>query len=273
MKFKQLYIDLRREIKKMELYKVSYFSAQSAFFMILSIFPFLILMISLSGFLPEGITALIEKTPEEILPLTIKDFVKTLIDEARSLSSSTWIIIGSAVAAIWSSSKGTLAIIRGLDKFSGFEDERGFFRERLKACIFTLLIAVIIVLVFFFMVVWEWLLNLLLSFLDLNYSAVSTAINYRVTISFIVLTFLFVFVYSYMPGRKTKFKQNILGAALASLGWILVSGGFSIYVSHFSLTVYGSLTTIVLFMVWLYVCLWLLFLGAAINRYRKNKRQ
>lgn len=272
MKFKQLYLELKQEIKNLELNKVSYFSAQSSFYIILSIFPFLILMITLSGFLPEDIMLLVEKIPEEIFPLAIKDFTKTLIEEARQMDSSMWVIIGSALAGVWSSSKGTLAIIRGLDKFSGFEDKRDFVRKRLKACIFTLLIAIIIVLVFSFMVVWEWLLNLMLSLLDINYSVIATALNYRVTVSFVLLMLMFTFIYSYMPGVRTSFRSNIFGAAIAAVGWMAVSGGFSIYVSRFSLTVYGSLTTIILFMLWLYVCLWLLFIGAAINRYRQRKK-
>jgi membrane protein len=64
-----------------------------------------------------------------------------------------------------------------------------------------------------------------------------------------------------------------LGAVIASGGWIAFSAAFSLYVSHSSMTVYGSLTTIVLSMLWLYICISILFLGAIINKYTFLKRK
>ncbi len=272
MKFKKIYTDIKQQVEELELQKVSYFSAQAAFYIILSIFPFLILLITLSGFLPEGFSQSVAGIPEEIFPSVLKDFAQTLVTEAREIKSGTLLIVVSSVTAIWSSSKGTLAIIRGLDKFSGFESQKSWLYKRVKACTLTILLALVIIVAFAMLVVWEWLLDMLLSVLDIQYSAVADILSYRNTASFLMLATVFTMLYSYMPSKRTTVKSNILGAAIAALGWMIASAAFSIYVAHFSLTVYGSLTTIVLFMLWLYICLWMLFIGAAFNRYRERKK-
>lgn len=272
MKFKQYASDIKRQILEFELQKVSYFAAQSAFFMIISIFPFLILLITLSGFLPDGFSQSVSSIPEEILPSALKDFAHTLVTEAREIKSGTLLITVSSITAIWSSSKGTLAIIRGLDKFSGIESNKSWIQKRIKACVFTLIIALVILISFALLVAWDWLLNMILSLLNVRYSAVARILSYRNTFSFLLLSLIFTMIYSFMPSKKSSVKNNILGAVFAAVGWMVVSAAFSIYVANFSLTFYGSLTTIVLFMLWLYVCLWMLFIGAAINRYRQQKK-
>ncbi|MBQ8533302.1 MAG: YihY/virulence factor BrkB family protein [Clostridia bacterium] len=272
MKFKQYASDIKRQILEFELQKVSYFAAQSAFFMIISIFPFLILLITLSGFLPDGFSQSVSSIPEEILPSALKDFAHTLVTEAREIKSGTLLITVSSITAIWSSSKGTLAIIRGLDKFSGIESNKSWIQKRIKACVFTLIIALVILISFALLVAWDWLLNMILSLLNVRYSAVARILSYRNTFSFLLLSLIFTMIYSFMPSKKSSVKNNILGAVFAAVGWMAVSAAFSIYVANFSLTFYGSLTTIVLFMLWLYVCLWMLFIGAAINRYRQQKK-
>ena len=72
-----------------------------------------------------------------------------------------------------------------------------------------------------------------------------------------------------------KLRDTVPGAILASLGWLVISWAFSLYVAHFaSLTnVFGSVYTLALAMLWLYCCLCLIFYSAALNQYLEDRKK
>ena len=80
---------------------------------------------------------------------------------------------------------------------------------------------------------------------------------------------LFAAMFMFMPNRHNRFVASIPGAVFAGLGWQLFSYFFSIYVRHFSglSTIYGSLTTMAIAMLWLYTCIAIIFYGGALNKY------
>jgi membrane protein len=73
-----------------------------------------------------------------------------------------------------------------------------------------------------------------------------------------------------LPNGRQPFFAQLPGAMAAALSWSVFSYGFSIYLTYAPQgmsAIYGSLTTAVIIMLWLYFCMWLLFLGAEINDY------
>ena len=75
-------------------------------------------------------------------------------------------------------------------------------------------------------------------------------------------------LYAFVPNVKLKVKNQFPGALFSAVSWNLFSWGFSIYVGTFNgLSVYGSLSAIVVIMLWLYFCMYLLLIGAHINRF------
>ena len=83
-----------------------------------------------------------------------------------------------------------------------------------------------------------------------------------------VLTILFAFIYAFVPDKKLHFREQIPGASFAAVVWSIFSWGFSLYVDWSgSYSIYGSLSIIVIVMVWLYFCMYIIFMGAYINRY------
>jgi len=74
-------------------------------------------------------------------------------------------------------------------------------------------------------------------------------------------------MYTFIPNRKKHFIQEIPGAFIASAGWLLFSELYSlyiIYIANYSYT-YGSLTTFMLLLIWMYICIIILFFGAEFN--------
>ena len=98
-------------------------------------------------------------------------------------------------------------------------------------------------------------------------------ISLRTIVGMIVLLLFFLFIYVAIPNRKTKPSRELPGALICSAGWMGFSYAFSYYIDHYSnyASMYGSLTTIVLFMLWMYSCMYLLFIGAELNQLFQKK--
>ena len=81
--------------------------------------------------------------------------------------------------------------------------------------------------------------------------------------------FYLVILYKVLPNRKATFKSQIPGALIIAVAWSIFSYGFSFYFEIFPgfSNMYGNLATIIMVMVWLYICMNLLLYGAEINAY------
>lgn len=226
---------------------IAAFSAQSAFFIIISAFPVaLLLMILINPVFSkaEDIIAVVK----DLLPLWLYNFIYSYTEEINKLSNNT-VISFATIATVVSASKGILAIIFGLDFINREEEKRSFIKVRFTAGVYTLAFIGVIILSLLFLV-----FSNLLYFL-------------RIIFSFFVLVFFFTIMYSRLPSKKSRFISNLPGALFCSVGWIVFSYFYSIYIesaNKFPL-VYGSVTGIVCFMIWLYFCMYMLFLGAEIN--------
>ena len=93
----------------------------------------------------------------------------------------------------------------------------------------------------------------------------------------IVVAFAVVFtaMFMFLPNRKNKFMQSLPGALLSSIGWLVFSDLFSLYVENFSgyANVFGSVYAVALSMLWLYFCISIVFYGGALNQYLISKKQ
>jgi membrane protein len=83
-----------------------------------------------------------------------------------------------------------------------------------------------------------------------------------------VATFLFAMIYTFVPSAKMTFVYQIPGAVFSAVVWYIFSWLFSLYVDlsgYFS--VYGSIATLMIMMIWLYFCIYIFMIGAFINRF------
>ena len=105
-----------------------------------------------------------------------------------------------------------------------------------------------------------------------NYTIISEIIT---QIIFVLIVFVvFLCLYKFIPGYKITFKSQIPGAIFSSISLIVISFVFSKYLDifkGFSIT-YGSLTALMLIMMWTYACFYVIFIGAEINKFYSIKR-
>ena len=127
----------------------------------------------------------------------------------------------------------------------------------------------------FIMVFGKELTELILKDLsDIKYF-VDIILAFRFLFIWFLLMIFFSFLYAFVPNQKMKLKSQIPGAVFASIGWVLYSFCFSIYVKYSNaMSMYGSISTVIMIMLWLYMCMYLLMLGALLNKIiltEKNK--
>ncbi len=244
---------------------VAAFSAQTAFFIIISAFPFLVLIVSVLEKIPF-ISADMMYTVMDIFPRTVMEYMENIIKEICS-GNSVAIISISAAVLLWAASKGVTSIMRGLNFIYKIDEKRNFLEIRLVSVGYTIGFVVYIVLTLIFIFGGGMLSSLLKSRIPEN---LFFTVIYRI-VSFLgklmLLTVLFGLVYLIVPKRKATIKSQLPGAALSALGWLGYSWFYSFYIDHLAGNsyVYGSLTSIILIMLWLYVCMYIFFIGGEVN--------
>lgn len=251
---------------KMKRDRVDAYSAQSAFYVIMCFIPFIMLLLTLLQYTPftkeDVINLLMNSLPNEI-----GNFVADIVSSVYTTSSV--LISGTIITAIWASGKAILAITNGLNSVYDVEESRNYFFMRIRSALFIVLIIISLVLAMVLLVFGNQLHELLLEHLPILNQLSGFLINIRTILTLILLAALFAAMFTLLPNRRQKFSAQLPGAAATAVSWSVFSFGFSIYLNYSKnmSAVYGSLTTIVIIMLWLYFCMWLIFVGAEINQY------
>lgn len=270
-KVKKICFLIQNFIKKLGSDGISAYSAETAFFIIISFFPFVMLLITLLEFLPITENVLTDLA-ENFMPEMIGNFASQMIKELADRANKTVISI-TALATLWSASKGVFSVIKGLNVACNAAETRGYIRLRVSSVLYTFVFAVALLLTLVLLVFGGHIFDALANkFVILK--EYSFLLGIRQIIGFTMLSLFFWLLYAFAPNRKARFKEEIIGAMFASLGWMVFSFAFSFYINNigsFSYF-YGSLTSVVLLMLWLYICVYIVFIGAEINVFLKERK-
>lgn len=251
---------------------VAAFSAQAAFFIILSSFPFLMFLLTLIQYLPIRESELMS-VAVSVIPPAFNSYMLSIINEIYQKASGTIISI-TVITALWSASRGFLAIIRGLNSVYQIDETRNYIKLRITSTFYTLMFAIILIISLGFLVFGNSLYIWIQRKFPLLRDLALILISIRTTVSLCILVLFFILLYIFVPDRKSKLLDELPGAVLTSVGWMVFSYLYSYYIEHMGSYsyMYGSLTAIVLLMLWLYACMYMMFLGAEINVYLQSRR-
>lgn len=255
---------IRFFLNKMKEDAVSAFSAQAAFFIVLSFIPFLMLLLTLIQYLPITEESLVH-VASSFLPHTINTYVVSLINEIYTHSSAT-IISVTGIMALWSASKGFLAMIRGFNFIYDIPETRNYIKLRLIASMYTLIFAVTLLVSLMILVFGNKIFLGVVNQIPFLEDIAIMVISVRSVVGLGILFLVFSAMYLWIPNFKCRFIFVIPGAMVASIGWMLFSFVYSIYIDNFAnFNTYGSLTVLIISMLWLYACMYILFIGCEIN--------
>lgn len=249
---------------------VSAYAAQAAFFILISCFPFAMLLITLLQVLPFSQPELLQHLTT-IFPASLTNLVETLLQDIwdRSLSNVTVISI-TAVTTVWASSKGFFALTQGLNAVYRIERRRPWLIQKLLSALYTVVFAVLLIVTLVLLVFGNDLYKWIVSVFPAVSEYALLVISVRSFASFAILAIFFLLLYLFIPNRRFR-KEHILtelpGALISAFGWIGFSYLYAHYIDYFgeNSNVYGSLTAVVLLMLWLYFCMYIMLVGAEIN--------
>lgn len=246
--------------------QIPLYAANACYFFILSIFPMLLIVLSLVPYLPYSARDLLELL-EQVVPSALMGMVETII--VHIYYSSSHAVLGlSAVVTVWSSSKAIYGILTGLNHIYGVREDRSVLYTRLLSFGYTFvflgLVVLTLVLQVFGPAVMSWFDfgdNLLTDLLG-------QIIDLRSVVMLSVQIVIFTAIYMVLPNRRNRFFASLPGAAVAAVGWQVFSWGFSFYVENMAnrVSLYGSVYALALGMLWLYCCMSILLFGGGVNR-------
>lgn len=245
-------------------------SASACFFMVLAFFPTLVLLLGLvryTGYSVESLTELLDG----VIPAALLPAAQKLIHSTYRNTSGTMLSL-SALTALWSASRGVHGVLSGMNAIYGVRENRGYIYTRGMSVFYTFAFLIVLLLTLvlhvFGKAVTRWLTGLDIPL----FNVLVWLIRQRFLILLVIQTLLFTAMYMFLPNQKNKFMESLPGALLSAIGWQVVSLLFSVYVENFNsyANIYGSVYAVALCLLWLYLCVCILFYGAALNRWLKE---
>lgn len=239
---------------------VSEYAAQCSYYTILSFIPFVILVLTLiqyTGIEPQVLFDAISK----IIPSNMSGIVINVVQEVYSKSIGTISI--SIIFVLWSAGKGLFALTKGLQAIYKTDngEDASYIYMRAKAVLETV--------IFIGLVVMGLTVLMFGEVLKKHFGIIQ---NYKVLIVKIMLLFgifiIFLLCYKFIPRHRVKLKTQIVGSVFSAFALSIISYIFSQYLYIFEgfSIMYGSLTTLMLIMMWTYTCFFVMFLGAELNK-------
>lgn len=248
------------------------YSAQAAFFIIISFFPFTMLTFIMLKYFPITESSILLLV-SQVFPSGVNSMVVPMITSLYDTTESGTLISLTAITTLWSAGKGFLAIMRGLNAVYEIKETRSYLFHRAASALYTLIFAIMVIITMILFVFGNRLYLWIERKLPVLTDMALVIISLRTIVGLITLVIFFLLIYIVIPNRKTKIMQQIPGALISAAGWMGFSYAFSFYIDNYSnfSAIYGSLTAIVLFMLWMYFLMYILFIGAECNRLLENK--
>ena len=246
--------------------KITVYAAQASYFVIVSVIPFLCLLISIVSFLiPADIYALFDTYK---LPREIESMIRFVLDQLFATQKVSLLSL-SAVFAIWTASRGCDAMRAGIENVYEVPASWKIVKQQVLSVVNTFILMFIIISNIIFVL-----------FGDLIARALHLTAIYELVLSLgsvllvVVMCVVFAVIYTSTAKHsknekiRTSIQHHLPGAVFATIGWTIFSYFYALYIRFFpsASVIYGSLTAVCLIMLWLYVCIIILLLGAEVNK-------
>ncbi|WP_269411007.1 YihY/virulence factor BrkB family protein [Lentibacillus daqui] len=240
-------------------------SAQMAYYFMLSLFPFLIFVFSLIGFLRVDPDTILEMV-EPFAPQATYNVIRNTLESILAKGQGQWLSF-SLIAAFWLASMAIQSLVRSLNKAYKIRRNQSFFMQGIMT---DLLITFGFMIVLSLSLVIPIVENIVRNFVLTKVTV--EALWYRLWfftkwgLGTLFLLFFFTILYKVIPSIHLPWKKVFPGAIFATIGWQVVSIGFAKYVGVSNYTeLYGQLGSIIVLMIWFYLTAVVLLIGGLIN--------
>ena len=263
---KRILVFLRKLFNRVMEDNIFGLSAQLSYYLILSIFPFVIFFISILCNYSEYIYIFLESLVT-ILPIQVYDIIYKLVNYAVNSCSQQYMTI-SMLVILWSATAASSTIIKVINVAYGFKMEKNYIFLRLRGILFTLALMFSIQIIFVIIIAGRSVL------IFVKNLSVFRAFNFifidllRYGLSFLIVFIILIASYKFLPYERIRFSYAVPGAIFSSIGFTLGSYIYSLYVSTkvvYINSIYGNLSGLFVFFIWIYIMSIIFLTGAQVN--------
>lgn len=249
---------------------VGAYAAQTAYFLMMSFIPFILFLTAIVQYTPLTYRV-VRQVIIGIVPENLQGFVLSIVAEV--FSKSIAVLPVSAIMALWSSGKGMQALINGLNTIYHVRETRNWLVNRIYSMLYMFLFVIALIVSLLLLVMGNRIHEVAMEYVPFLGRVIGRILGAKTFLVFVMLFLVFLVLYRYLPNRKATLKSQVPGAFLTAVAWSLFSYFFSLYFAFFPnvSSMYGSLSTLIMVMLWLYCCMNLLLYGAEINAYFENQ--
>ena len=245
------------------------YAAGAAYFFFLALIPILIILMSIIPYTPLN-QEVITNWITDLFPDTFDSLLISIIDDVYKRNAT--VISVSAVATFWAASKAIFSLVRGLNAVFETKETRNMLWMRIKSGFYTIFFLAMIVIMLIINIFGDRLVDIILSDFTVFINVWTIVRYFRYLVVILLLTVLFTAMFCKLPNRKSPFHFQLPGAFIAALSWAACTRIFNIYIDNFSrFSMYGSLTTIIVMMLWFHMLMFLLLTGAEVNFFLEPK--
>ena len=245
---------------------IAAYSAQAAFFVLMSLIPLVLLITIILGTVPFVSVDI----QQFLLQIFTENAVQKLLQLTKQFQNRPPIPFLSVtmIFVLLAATNGIRSIARGLGNIFGNDEQYNIVQLTLRSVMYSIVMFAVGITAVAVLIFASPLEAAAAAVLGKSSKVLFVLLNLRNVIFFLAFALLFAIAYKGLAKSRLKFKNQLFGAAVASAGWIVYSFGFSVYIKYFSRysLLYGSFGAVMLFMLWLYMCMNILLCGALINR-------
>ena len=245
-------------------------AAQLSYYFLLALFPLLLVLINILGYVAQRGTEFRAKLISylgAIMPTSAVTLVSGTLDEISAASGTGKLSLG-LLAALWAASNGMGAISQTLNMAYNVRETRPWWAVRLVSVVLTIALAILIIAALAIVLYGGSIGSALGN--RYGFSSVFTVIwnilQWPIALGFVLLTFNL--IYNFAPDLKSNQRRWFSPGAFVGVAlWLLISFGFRIYLRYFdsySLT-YGSLGAVIILMLWFYLTGVAILIGGEVN--------
>jgi membrane protein len=245
--------------------EVSALGAQMTYYLILAFFPFLIFIMTMVRYTSVTTEDILGNLSPFIASSSYK-IIHDFVTETLQKGNKTLLSFGM-IGALWASSSGVSAIMRGLNKAYDEEENRPWWKIQLISLLLTVALGVVILISFVLLIFGQAIGEFVFKQLQFpaNFDTIWGIIKYGIPIATMLIVFMF--LYKIMPNKRLSFREVVPGSLFTTFGWIITSILFAFYVNHWGnyTKVYGSIGGIIVLLIWLYISSIIILLGGEVN--------
>jgi membrane protein len=273
---KRSWIDaLKRTVKAFKADKLGIWAAALTYFGVLSIFPALLVLVSVLGLLGDSVTNSLITNLEDVAPGPAQEIFTNAIKNLQGAGSASGVafVIG-IVSAIWASSGYVDGFMSASNAIYDVEEGRPITKTLPVRVGLTVVLMVLAALIAFAVTFTGGLAKEAGSLLGVGDTAVDVWAIAKWPVLLLLVSLLLAVLYWGAPNVKLPFRLVSPGSLLAVLGWVIASVGFAFYVSNFGSynKTYGALAGPIVFLLWLWITNICVLLGAELNAELERSR-